>query len=193
MLTLALLGSLAWADSFLTSIPWVCTPSVRGKTCGDGPIEATLDHSSNLIEHVALLSRHNGYKYNRLFVDRIRHYTQYSDSPYRNFDYQFVSFYGSTWGGVTGSADGAIRALTLESTRLPYDPAAQLIVALCIAQYEAFILNTPWDQQTVQKRQVVTLLHRAAELSRTNPRAGIDETLQNALSYITLYPGYIGL
>ena len=190
---LALLCTLAWADSFLTSIELVCAPTVHGRTCGDGPLEATLERSDNVIEHAAILARHNGYRYNNILVERIRHYTQYSQSPYRNFDYQFVTFYGTTWGGATGVSDRAIRGLLLEALRLSYDPGVQLMVGLCLAQYEAFILNTPWNEATAQKRQVITLLRRSAELSRTNPRDGLEQTIQNALAYMTLYPGYAGL
>lgn len=190
---LSLLLSLAMADSFLTSITWVCTPTIRGKSCGDGPLEATLQQSSNVIEHAAILAKHNGYHTNNLLIERIRHYVEYSSNPYRNFDYQFVTFYGTTWGGKTGVAERAIRGLMLESVRIPYDPGVQLMVALCLAQYDAFILNMPWDQPTTQKRQVIQLMHKAAELSRTNPREGLDETIQNALAYMTNYPGYAGL
>jgi len=188
-----LLSTLVWADSFLTSVEWVCTPTVRGKVCGDGPLEETLQRSSNVIEHAAVLARHNGYKFNRSLVERIRHYTQYSSSPYRNFDLQFVTFYGATWGGKVGTGESAVRSLVLVSTRLPYDPAMQLVVGLCVAQYEAFILNNPWDKETPEKRQVKTFMRRAAELSRTNPRDGLEETLHNALNYLVLYPGYATL
>ena len=129
----------------------------------------------------------------RSLIERIRHYTQYSTSPYRNFDYHFVSFYGTTWGGKAGVAEREIRALMLEATRMPYDPGMQLVVALCVAQYDAFIANVPWDQQSRDKQRVYELMRRAATLSRTNPREGLDQTLQNAVSYMTQYPGYAGL
>lgn len=190
---LALLSPLALADSFLTSIEWVCTPSVRGKVCGEGPLEETLERSSNMVEHAAILARLNGYRYNRSLIERVRHFTQYSESPYRNFDLQFVSFYGTTWGGKVGSAEMAIRGLLLEAARMPYDPAVQLVVGLCMAQYDAFILNHPWDEATVEKRQATVLLHRAAELSRSNPREGLQQTMENALGYFAMYPGYTGL
>ena len=190
---LILFVHMARADSFLTSIAWTCTPSVRGKICGEGPLEATLQRSSNAVEHAAILARYNGYQYNNILIERLRHYTQYSQSPFRNFDYQFVIFYGTTWGGKAGMAERSLRGLELEAARMPYDPAVQLVVGLCIAQYEAFILNTPWDQETAMKRQVITMLHKSAELSRTNPRDGLEQTLNNALSYMTLYPGYAGL
>lgn len=185
--------ALASADSFLTGIELVCTPTVRGKVCGDGPLETSLERSRNVIEHAALLLRHNGERPNGLLVERIRRFSGYSDNPYRDFDYYFVRFYSSSWGGRTGEADLTIRLMLGEVLRFPYDPAVHLVVALCIAHYDAYILNHSWSEPSREKSQVRGLLRKATLLNRSTPTDGFDQSLANTIAWINQYPGYAGL
>jgi hypothetical protein len=179
-----LLCTLALADSFLQGIELVCTPTLRGKDCGDGPLEPGLENSRNAIEHAALLMRYNGDRSNGLMVERIRRFTRYSDNPYRDFDLAFVRFYSSSFGGRAGEADLMIRTL--------YDPAVHLIVALCVAQYDAYVLNHGWDQPSREKVQVRLLLQKATLLNRDSPVPGFDQSLANTVAWINKYPGYAG-
>jgi hypothetical protein len=183
----------AFADSFLTSIDFVCTPTVRGEACGDGPLEKTLERSHNAIEHAAVIRTFNGYRYNSTLLTRLSRYRNYSESPYKTFDYAFAELYSSSWGGRKGQPDRAVRTLVNELTHLPYDAPAHLIAALGVAQYEAFVLNKPWDEPTREKAQVKVLLQKASELSRQNQVPGFDETLKSAIDYINMYPGYAGI
>lgn len=183
----------AQADSFLTSVEFVCTPSVRGDTCGEGPLEKTLETSRNAIEHAAVIRTFNGYKYNSALLTRLNRFRGYSESLYRNFDYAFAELYSTSWGGRKGQPDRAVRTLVNELANLPYDAPAHLIAALGMAQYEAFVLNKPWDEQTREKAQVKALLQKAVALGRQTYTPGLDETLRSAIDYINLYPGYAGI
>lgn len=187
-----LLCTLALADSFLQGIELVCTPTLRGKDCGDGPLEPGLENSRNAIEHAALLMRYNGDRSNGLMVERIRRFTRYSDNPYRDFDLAFVRFYSSSFGGRAGEADLMIRTLMGQLLQFPYDPAVHLIVALCVAQYDAYVLNHGWDQPSREKVQVRLLLQKATLLNRDSPVPGFDQSLANTVAWINKYPGYAG-
>lgn len=184
---------LASANSLLSAIPLICTPSVRGNDCGDGPLEGTLEHSNNAIEHAAILRRFNGEKHNNLMIQRIQHFTQYSKNPLRDFDLAFISLYSCSWGGRAGEAERALTLISREVLGLPYDAGVALMAGMAYAQYDAFILQQPWDLVTRQKIQARYLFQQAAALNRVHPLPGFEETLNGVMDYLHPFQGYIGL
>ena len=184
-------GGSARAATFFSEVELTCAPSVRGKVCGDGPLERTLAESGNAIEHLAMLKKATRDRYNAMLIQQIRRYSGYAEGPYVEIDVGLTSLLSATWGGVAGTGEAAIRRLLLAATRLPYDGDVQLVTAISLAQYESVILKIPWDQPSQEKARVKLLLERAAALNRTDPTPGFDETLRSMLAVMKKYPGYL--
>lgn len=181
----------AGATTFFSEVELTCAPTVRGRACGDGPLEQTLEQSGNMVEHVAVLRRYTKDRYNGLLIQRVQRYSGYTASPFVQIDLGLVSLLSATWGGAAGTGDSAMRRLLLTTTRLPYDADVHLVTALSLAQYESVILKIPWDKPSPQKAQVKSLLEKAAALNRLDPTPGFDETLRSFLSTMKSYPGYL--
>lgn len=185
----------AAADSFMTSVefvyPYTPMPEVKS-TVPFAPEMALLNNSKSALEHAALLGRVNGYDLNQRLVAAVRTNTGRNKPPLGELDLGWVLMWNATYGNEKGGREAETH-LAAALAAAPEDPNVHLVAALAYAQYEAFVLQRPWDTVTDRKTAVIALLEKAAELDHAHPAEGFDASFKNAVDYMLLYKGYAAL
>jgi hypothetical protein len=183
------LASIAWCDSFLTSVTFSC----EGPTF-EGPEEVALSLDEGAIDVSCALSNlkaMNGYDCNGEMLNRLIAMREAFRSSGVEFCLGFVEVYNATW------CDEPEELATKGLTRIENviysgfgDATAWLTYGLCLLQTDAFVLGESWDEVNELKQsaaQAIRYGERLAAEAGSDP--DYEATHESMMSYIVLYPG----
>jgi hypothetical protein len=177
---LLLLASVAFADSFLTSVPLPSAAALPTAGACDAAIAAVVT-TTDAFEHAMVLADCHGFDPNPTVVAQVRA----SSGPLHDLDVGWTLMYEATYGGKTSKeADRAIRSALAQR---PRDPRVAIVGALVLAQQALFVREGSWDKPTAKTREVAALVRSAAALNRAAPNLAVQQGLDNAIDYLVMY------
>lgn len=197
LLASLLASSLAHADSFLTSVELVRSPTTPLPTAGSCQVELqALGANVNAFDHAMVLGACHGYDSNPALVDTVRRWAATTSNPLKDLDLGYVLVYEGTYQeggkGKKGASGGATSVRAALKAR-PADARAWLVAALVLAQQELFIDGGDWEKPNANSKEVVSMVRHAATLNRSAPTSDFQPSLDAAVDYMVMYGVYAEL